>query len=266
VNGPRIYVGIGGWNFAPWRGVFYPAGLPQARELAHASRRVTSIEINGTFYRTQSPESFGKWAAETPEDFVFTVKGHRAVVNKRKLAETGDAVNWFLGSGVAELGAKLGPILWQFAPSRQFDEMDIAAFLRLLPRELAGRPLRHALEVRHASFGDPRFVALATEAGAAIVTADSDIYPEFADATGDFIYARLQRGRDDEPTCYPPSEIDLWAERAIIWLKGGEPESLVRIGETRIRSEGRDVFLFVIHNGKTRAPAGAEALIARIRR
>src|SRR6476661_626480 len=139
----KIYAGIGGWTFEPWRGVFYPKGLPHARELEYAGRRLTSIEINGTFYRTQGPASFAKWRDETPEGFVFAVKGHRAVVNKKVLAEAAEPLDWFFKSGITELGDKLGPVMWQFAPFKKFDPDDFGAFLGLLPKEAGGLKLRH---------------------------------------------------------------------------------------------------------------------------
>ena len=173
-----IRVGVGGWTFEPWRGVFFPDGLKHARELEYASRQLTAIEINGTYYRTQTPATFAKWAAETPDDFVFTCKALRFTTNRRVLAEAGESVGKFLGSGMTELGPKLGPILWQFAATKKFEPDDFAAFLDLLPGDVGGVRLRHALEVRHDSFRDPAFVELArSRKGAAIVFADSDDYP-----------------------------------------------------------------------------------------
>lgn len=264
----KIHVGIGGWNFAEWRGTFYPKGLPQARELEHASRRVTAIEINGTFYRTQSAASFAKWRDETPDGFVFSVKGHRAVVNAKKLAEAGDAVAWFLNSGVLELGEKLGPLLWQLAPFKRFDAEDIGGFLKLLPAKMNGRPLRHVLEVRHKTFEDEAFVRLVRDSGAAIAYADSDDYPAIADLTADFVYARLQRSRESELAGYPTAELDLWAERARTWADGGAPADMPYVaGDTAINApkhRGREVFVFFIAGDKVRAPAAAEALIGRL--
>jgi uncharacterized protein YecE (DUF72 family) len=259
-----IHVGIGGWNFAPWRGTFYPPGLPQARELHHASRHLTAIEINGTFYRTQSAASFAKWRDETPDGFVFTVKGHRAVVNAKKLAQAGETVEWFLNSGVLELGDKLGPLLWQLAPFKRFDAADLDGFLGVLPRERDGRPLRHAVEVRHESFRDPAFAALARKHGVAIVYADSDEHPAIADVTGDFVYARLQRSRETEPAGYAPDELDSWADRARIWSAGGEPAALPRVGNETAPPVARSVFVFFIAGDKVRAPAAAMALIERL--
>ena len=181
-----VRVGIGGWEFKPWRGEFYPAGLPQARELEHASRKLTSIEINGTFYRTQKPESFRKWAGETPDDFIFSVKAPRYATHRRVLAEAGESIKLFFGSGVLELGPKLGPILWQLHPNKKLEPEDFAAFLGLLPPRVDGRTLRHVIEVRHASFVDPAFIALARKAAVAIALVDSDKHPLIADVTADF--------------------------------------------------------------------------------
>jgi uncharacterized protein YecE (DUF72 family) len=261
-----IRVGIGGWTYAPWRGAFYPPGLPQARELEYASRHLTSIEINGTFYRTQTRASFRKWAKETPDDFVFSLKGPRYATNRRVLAEAGESVERFLASGVTELGAKLGPLLWQFAPTKKFDEQDFAAFLALLPKTAEGLPLRHAVEVRHASFCTAAFVALARRFGVAVVFADSDTYPAIADVTGPFVYARLQRTREDEASGYAPAELDRWAERARAWAAGGAPPDLPRVGEEAKASGPRPVFAYMISGAKVRAPAAAMALLERLAR
>src|SRR6185503_8764563 len=212
-----IRVGVGGWTYEPWRGLFYPPGLPAKKELEYASGRLTSIEINGTFYRSQGPKSFAKWREETPEDFVFTVKGHRAVVNAKKLAEAGGAVEWFFKSGLAELGPKLGPVLWQLAPFKKFDPNDLAGFFALLPRELEGLPVRHALEVRNKSFVAPEFVELARKHNVAVVYADSDDHPAIADPTADFVYARLQRASAEEVTGYASGDLEQWAARAGLW-------------------------------------------------
>jgi uncharacterized protein YecE (DUF72 family) len=256
-----IRVGIGGWTFAPWRGTFYPAGLAQARELQFASRAVTAIEINGTFYGTQRRESFARWRDETPEDFMFSVKGPRFVTYRRVLNEAGPSIERFLASGVLELKHKLGPILWQFAPTKKFDAADMAAFLHALPKESAGVKLRHAVEVRHESFCVPEFVTLAREAGAAIVYADSDKHPAIADLTADFVYARLQRSAEDVPTGYRPAELEAWATRAKRWAEGGEPADLPRVTTGEAPHRPRDVFLFLISGAKVRAPAAAQALL-----
>ncbi len=260
----RIYIGIGGWTFAPWRGVFYPDKLPQAKELQYAASKLTSIEINGTYYGSQKPESFRKWAREVPDGFVFSLKGPRFATNRRVLAEAGDSVKRFYDSGVLELGDRLGPVLWQFAPTKKFDEADFGAFLELLPRQLDGRALRHVVEVRHGSFGVPGFVALLRQFATPVVFAEHASYPAIPDITGDFVYARLQQGDDDIKTCYPPTQLDAWANRLKLWAAGSEPDDLPRVDPAPATTAGRDVFAYVIHEGKIRAPAGAMELIARI--
>jgi uncharacterized protein YecE (DUF72 family) len=263
----NILVGIGGWNYEPWRGVFYPKGLPQAKELEYAASRLTSIEINSTFYGSQKPESFRKWASTVPDGFVFSVKGPRFATNRRVLAEAGDSIKRFLDSGVTELRDRLGPLLWQFTPTKKFDAADFGRFLELLPAKFDGRRLRHVVEVRHPSFCTPEFIALVREAGAAIVFTDRVTYPSLADATADFIYARLQRGQDSIPTAYSEKEIDAWAQRLRFWAQGQTPKDLPSV-ETAAEAKNarpRDVFVYVIHEGKIRAPAAAMALIERLK-
>ncbi len=191
----HVRVGVGGWIYAPWRGVFYPKGLKQADELAYAASHLTSIEINATHYRLQSAKSFRKWADATPDGFVFSVKGPRLVTNQKALAETGDFVQRFIASGLAELGDRLGPVLWQFPPFKMFDQDDFGKFLDLLPRALDGQKLNHVIEVRHASFSTPDFVKLLREHGAGAVYTDAETWPNIADSTGDVVYARLQKRR-----------------------------------------------------------------------
>ncbi len=261
----KIHIGIGGWTFAPWRGVFYPEKLTQAKELNYAASKLTSIEINGTYYGSQKPESFRKWANEVPDSFVFSVKGPRFATNRRVLAEAGDSIQRFYDSGVLELADKLGPVLWQFAPTKKFDEADFGAFLDLLPRKLGGRALRHVVEVRNDSFKTPAFIALLRKFSVPVVYADHASYPAIADVTGDFVYARLQTGKDDVKTAYPPKKLDQWAERLKLWARGGEPDDLPRADKTPAKKQPRDVFAYVIHEGKIRAPAGAMELIARVK-
>lgn len=260
-----VRVGIGGWTFEPWRGTFYPPGLARAEELAYASRQLTSIEINGTFYRTQTPATFAKWAAAVPDGFVFAVKGPRTVGYRSVLAEAEPSIARFLASGVGELGAKLGPILWQFPPSKRFDADDVAALLGLLPAKLDGRRLRHAIEPRHPSFVCREFIDLLARHGAACVVAEHATYPLIADATADFVYARLQMGRDDLATGYSGQALDAWAGRLLAYARGEVPSDLGRIVPwAEAKRRPRDVFAYVIHEGKLRAPAAAMALIRRV--
>jgi uncharacterized protein YecE (DUF72 family) len=247
--GGTIRVGIGGWVFAPWRGAFYPSGLVQARELAHASRQVTAIEINGTFYGAQKPASFRRWHDETPDDFVFSVKGPRFVTHRRDLATAGPSIDRFFAGGVLELGTKLGPIMWQFAPFMRFDEAAFAAFLALLPREIDGRALRHVVEVRHSSFVSAGFIELLRPHNIAVALVDDEKYPAITDITADFVYARLRRCAVDEPAGYSPSALDAWAARGREW-----------------HADGRDCLIFFINGAKIRAPAAAISLLARLAR
>jgi uncharacterized protein YecE (DUF72 family) len=260
----HIRVGIGGWTYEPWRSNFYPPKLPHARELAYAAEHVTAIEVNGTYYRLQSRDSFARWASETPDDFVFTVKASRFCTNRRVLADAGEAISRFIGQGLVALGAKLGPILWQFMATKQFDREDFARFLDLLPAREEGVALRHALEVRHESFATPEFVELARDAGAAIVFADSADYPELADPTADFIYARLQQAEAQEPAGYAPEALDRWTDVARQWAAGKQPPDLRYVGKRHKNAPSRDVFMFFINGAKERAPAGAQALISRL--
>ncbi len=264
---PLIRAGIGGWTFEPWRGTFYPPGLRRAGELGFASRHVTSIEINGTFYRTQTAASFRKWADETPDDFVFSVKGPRYAVDRTRLAESGPSIERFFASGVTELGAKLGPVLWQFRPTKKFVEEDFAAFLGLLPDEVEGRPIRHVVEVRHESFCTPAFVKMLRRRRIPVAYADSDKYPAIADVTGDFVYARLQRTVETEPTGYPTGELERWAERFRIWSSGAAPEDLPTCAPPPVGQAGpRPCFAYFISGAKVRAPAAATHFLSVLAR
>ncbi|UYN96171.1 MAG: DUF72 domain-containing protein [Enhydrobacter sp.] len=242
----RIFVGVGGWTFEPWRGVFYPEGLAHKRELEYASRKLTSIEINGTYYSSFKPASWAKWAAETPDGFVFALKASRFCTNRRKLADAGESIQRFVTQGLVELGPKLGPINWQFMGTKKFDPEDIEAFLKLLPREVGKLPLRHALEVRHDSFKDERFYDLARSHNVAIVCAHDSAFPKIDQPTADFSYARLMGTQEKTKAGYRPAELDRHARQAKAWAKRG------------------DAFVYVISGAKMRNPAAALALIGRV--
>lgn len=242
----RIRVGIGGWTFEPWRGTFYPEGLRQKDELAYVGQHLTATEINATYYGSQKPATFANWAKAVPDGFQFAVKASRYCTNRRKLSESGESIVKFVNQGISELGDRLGPILWQFMPTKAFDPEDFAAFLKLLPGSVAGIPLRHALEVRHDSFDDPAFLDMARDAGAAVVFADHDEYPAIRGHDVGFSYNRLMRTREDEPSGYPSRQIAAWADMA------------------REQSLRGDVFTFFISGAKVRAPAAAQAMIVAL--
>lgn len=259
-----VRVGIGGWNYAPWRDNFYPAKLPQSRELAYASRHLSAIEINSTYHGTQKRTSFAKWRDETPDDFVFAVKASRFATNRRVLAESGDSIARFIDSGIAELGPKLGPVVWQFAPTKQFDAEDFEAFLQLLPDSVEGVKLRHVLEVRHDSFMSPDYLKLARKYKAATVFTDSRKFPSMADLTADFVYARLMESSEKLKTGYGPKAIDEWAARTQSWARGAQPDDLPKLEERKPAARQREVFIFFINGAKERAPAAAQALLERL--
>jgi uncharacterized protein YecE (DUF72 family) len=260
----RIRAGTGGWTYAPWRGNFYPAGLVQRRELEYASRHVTAIEINGTFYGAQKPASYAAWRAQTPDGFVFSLKAPRYATERKVLAGAGSTIKAFVFGGLAELGDRLGPINWQLPETKRFEHDDLAAFFDLLPRELDGMPLRHVIEVRDASFADAAYVELARSRNVATVFTDSPEYPSFADVTGDFVYARLRCSESAIPTGYAPPALDAWAQRAREWMRGGEPDDLPRVGAATPAAGERDVFVYFINGAKERAPAAAMALLDRL--
>lgn len=260
----KAYVGVGGWTYEPWRDNFYPKGLAQARELEHASRHLTAIEINGTYYGTQKRASWIKWRDTVPEGFVFSVKASRYATNRRILSEGGEPISRFLDQGLAELGDKLGPILWQFAPTKRFDAEDFAGFLKLLPPKQEGVALRHALEVRHDSFACPAFVDLARDNGCAIVFADHATYPVIADPTADFVYARLQQSDAAIATGYDDRGLDHWAACARDWIGGKAPAGLPYVAPPAAQAPRRDAFIFFISGAKERNPAAAQALISRL--
>lgn len=260
-----IRAGIGGWTFDAWEGTFYPGDLPKKRQLEYASSKLRTIEVNGTYYRGQTPATFAKWAEESPDGFVFAIKGNRFVTNKKVLSDAGESMGKFFAQGIEELGPKLGPIVWQFAPTKKFEPEDFEGFVKLLPETHAGLKLRHVLEVRNDSFITPEFPALARKYNVAICYAHHHDYPEIADVTADFVYARLQKGNDDIATAYSESDLDAWARRAKIWAEGGQPDDLP-LADTahKPKAEPRDVFLYIIHEGKIRAPQGAMALQERV--
>lgn len=240
----NIFIGVGGWNFAPWRGTFYPKGLPQTQELHHASRQLTSTEINSTFYRLQTPATFQKWADDTPDGFVFSLKAPRFLTNRGDLAEAGKFMDKFFASGLARLGGKLGAINWQLAPTKAFDAKEIDAFLNLLPRRRDGLRFRHAIEVRHESFADnEEFVAIARDHEVAIVEAGDSEYPRIRARTAPFSYLRVMGTSAKSPKGYPPAALARWREHV---------ESLAREG---------DVYLYFISGAKQRNPLAARALI-----
>jgi len=258
-----IRAGIGGWTFEPWRGVFYPPTLKQADELSYASRHLTTIEINSTYYSSQKPETFAKWRAATPEGFVFSVKASRFSTNRKVLSDGKESMDRFLTQGIVELGDRLGPIVWQFAPTKKFDREEFATFLDLLPDRQDGLALRHVMEVRHPTFVDAKFVALCRNHNVAICLADHQTYPMIPDITADFVYARLMTGKDEIPTAYPAAELDAWAERFAAYAKGEVPADLAPLDRTMPPAAPREVFAYIIHEGKVRAPAGAQALLSR---
>lgn len=283
-----IRIGISGWTYAPWRGVFYPKGLPQKRELSYAAESFASVEINGTFYGLQKPQAFRRWREETPDDFVFSIKGSRYITHMLKLKEVETPLANFFASGVLALGPKLGPLLWQFPARMKFDHDRFARFLDLLPRtsgdaatlarkhdaRLEGRalteseadlPLRHAFEIRSTSFCTPAFVDLLKAHNAALVVADTVEWPLVMDMTADFVYCRLHGSEVLYTSGYDDAALDLWAERVKAWAKGGEPKDAKRIaGPAPKAAKGRDVFVYFDNDAKVRAPFDAQGLVRRV--
>lgn len=245
----RIRVGVGGWTFEPWRDNFFPKGLPHQQELAYASRHLTGIEVNGTYYRTFRPAVFAAWRDETPDEFVFSLKATRFATNRKQLATAGESIERFVNSGIGELGTKLGPLVWQFMPTKRFEPEDFEAFLALLPMRLDGRPLRHVLDVRHESFLSPQYLALARRFGCATVHTDAPQFPAIADVQGELAYIRLMRSEPDCASGYAPEQLDAWARGARAWTE---------------LSEQHEVFVYFINGAKERAPAAALELIRRV--
>jgi uncharacterized protein YecE (DUF72 family) len=286
---PGIHIGISGWTYDGWRGVFYPEGLPRRRELEYASRRLGSIEINGSFYSLQRPESYLRWREETPADFVFAVKGSRFITHMKKLRDVATPLANFFASGVLRLGPKLGPILWQFPEAVRFDEERFAAFLELLPADTvaaaalarrhdhrlegrswtrpgARRPLRHAFEIRHESFLDPAFTRLLRRHGAALVLADTaGRWPYAEDLTADFVYIRLHGAEELYVSGYDDSALDWWAARIRAWSAGAQPDDAVLVEpERRPRRRKRAVYVYFDNDAKVRAPFDARRLAERL--
>ncbi|ABS64712.1 protein of unknown function DUF72 [Parvibaculum lavamentivorans DS-1] len=287
-KGGKIRIGISGWTYAPWRGAFYPEGLAHKRELNYAAERFSSIEINGTFYRLQRPESFTRWAENTPDDFVFAVKAPRYITHMRRLKNIEKPVANFLASGVLKLGPKLGPILWQFPARMKFDPGTFEAFLALLPRNTedaaalarhhdrrlkgrnwtktdAKRPLRHAVEVRSDSFCTPEFIKLLRRYKVALVCADTVEWPRLMDITSDFVYCRLHGSEELYASGYGDKDLRNWARRVKAWARGSEPADATRVVKaSKPRKTGRDVFVYFDNDMKVRAPVDAASLANRV--
>jgi uncharacterized protein YecE (DUF72 family) len=283
-----IRIGISGWTYPPWRGVFYPKGLKQKDELPFAGRQFRTIEINGTFYGLQKPKSFDAWRDSTPEDFVFSLKAPRFITHMQRLRGVETSVANFLASGLLRLGPKLGPILWQFPPNLKFDPEIFETFLALLPHDTehaaalaqnhdskmngrnwcktdARRALRHAVEIRHESFRSREFIALLRRYKIALVCADTVEWPRLMDLTADFIYCRLHGSEQLYASGYDPDAIDAWANRVRLWSRGGEPRDAERAGPpARPRKTGRDIFLYFDNDLKVKAPANAAQLVKRL--
>ncbi len=284
-----IRIGISGWTYAPWRGVFYPKDLPQARELAYAARQFRSIEINGTFYRLQRPQSFIRWREATPEGFVFSLKAPRYITHVRRLRDVEGPIANFLASGLLGLGPKLGPILWQFPPNLRFDEGLFDRFLGMLPHDTETaadlakrhdakvaqhadtetdkkRPMRHAVEIRHESFRDAAFIRLLRRHKIALVCADTVAWPRLMDLTANFVYCRLHGSEELYASGYDATALKRWAKRIAAWADGGEPEDAERVlGPSRPRKTGRDVFVYFDNDQKVRAPQDAASLAERLK-
>jgi uncharacterized protein YecE (DUF72 family) len=259
-----IHVGVGGWDFDPWRGTFYPAGLAKTKQLEHLAARLAATEINATYYKLQSPELFARWGKMVPEGFRFAIKASRFCTNRRALGDAAESIGRFCAQGFTELGDKLGPILWQMMPTKQFDPAEIRDFFQLLPTSREGIRLRHAIEPRHESFKCREFVAMARAANIGIVIADHDSYPQIADLSSDFVYARLQRAREAEPLGYGAAELDRWAEVAKGWAAGVGPAGLHYISDAPAPVKPRAAFLFFISGAKVRNPLAAQSLIERL--
>jgi uncharacterized protein YecE (DUF72 family) len=281
-----VRIGISGWTYPPWRGVFYPKGLPQTRELDYATSQFNTLEINGTFYCMQRPDAFADWANRAPDDFIYAVKGPRYLTHMLKLRNAEAPLANFIASGLLRLGAKLGPILWQFPPQFRFHAERIETFLRMLPRDTQSaaelgrrhdhrlkapawlevdqnRKLRHAVEIRHDSFRDPAFIDLLRKYEVALVCADTVEWPLLMDLTSDFIYCRLHGSEELYASGYDDAALDVWASRVAQWATGGEPADAQRVGG-KGRKLKRDVYVYFDNDAKVRAPFDAKALRERV--
>ena len=284
----QVRIGISGWTYAPWRGVFYPKGLTQKRELEYASSQFSSLEINGTFYGMQRPDVFALWADQVPDDFVFAVKGPRYLTHMRRLHDVAVPLANFIASGLLHLGPKLGPILWQFSPNFRFDTERIEPFLKLLPHDTeaaaqlgrrhsdklkapawlkvdTARPIRHAFEIRHDSFRSRAFIDLLRKHDVALVCADTVEWPRLMDLTSDFVYCRLHGAEELYASGYDKEALDTWATRVAAWANGGEPKDAERVGRPG-KKRKRDVFIYFDNDKKVRAPFDALALRERVDR
>jgi uncharacterized protein YecE (DUF72 family) len=285
-----VRIGISGWRYKPWRGSFYPPRLVQKKELAYASGVFDSIEINGTFYSLQRPESFARWAAETPDNFMFAVKAPRYITHIRRLKEVATPLANFWASGILRLGTKLGPILWQFPPNFRFDRKQIEDFFKMLPQDLksasslarrcdkriikkpalnaaAGGPLRHAMEIRHVSFATPEFIKLLRAHNVALVCADTVEWPRLMDVTADFVYCRLHGSEELYVSGYDDKALDAWAARVAAWARGGEPVDAERVLQRNApKKRARDVYVYFDNDAKVRAPVDARNLRTRVER
>ncbi len=282
-----IHVGLSGWTYAPWRGVFYPKGLRREEELAYAAAHVRSIEINGTFYGMQRPEAFQSWADQVPTDFTFAVKAPRYITHILRLRDAQIPLANFIASGLLRLGCHLGPILWQFPSNFRFDPERIEPFLRLLPHDTGAaatlgrkhdnrlrapawldceprRAMRHAFEIRHESFRCQAFIDLLRAYDVALVCADTPEWPRLMDLTSDFVYCRLHGAEELYASGYDNAALDTWAARINAWARGEEPEDAERVG-SKARPRRRDVFVYFDNDKKVRAPANAMELIRRLR-
>jgi uncharacterized protein YecE (DUF72 family) len=282
-------IGISGWRYEPWRKIFYPEELTQARELEFASRAFPTIEINGSFYSLQSPKSWSAWYEATPADFVFSVKGPRYITHILRLKDVARPLANFFASGVFNLREKFGPILWQFPPSMHYDSARFESFLELLPRDTAAaaklarrrdtrmrgrtvlaidrnRPLRHAVEIRHASFATPEFVAQLRRHNAALVVADTaGKWPYVEDVTADFMYLRLHGDKELYASGYTDTALDDWARRIAAWSRGREPRGARRVGPPAGRAATRDIYCYFDNDIKVRAPFDADRLMQKLR-